>query len=133
MLVFELLLLSFATSQTLEEVLVVRAAGLMADVEASLLLLAITDVIRVCLHNLGVAFARVLVEHLARLVPVIVELLLDVLSEEALRRVSMVAAAASILFLGHGGNESLGLVEGLLHRLLPDQALQELLVELESA
>ena len=42
MLVFELLLLSFATSQTLEEVLVVRAAGLMADVQASLLLLAIT-------------------------------------------------------------------------------------------
>ena len=62
MLVFELLLLSFSASQTLEEMLVVRAAELMADIEASLLLLAIADVIRVCLHDLGVAVARVLVE-----------------------------------------------------------------------
>ena len=72
-------------------------------------------------------------EQLAGFVPVIVKLLLDKLEEETLRRMPMIAAATSVFFFGHSGYESFCLVKGILNGLLPDQALQEFLIEFESA
>ena len=84
-------------------------------------------------HYLGVAVAGVLMEELTCLVPIIVQLLFHVLSEEALGRVPMVTAATAVFFFGHGCNKSFSLVKGLLNRLLSDQTLKKLLIEFERA
>ena len=72
-------------------------------------------------------------KELAGSVPTIVALLLDVFPEQALGCVPMIAAATPVLFFWHSGNESLRLIKGLLNGFLPDQALEELLIEFESA
>ena len=84
-------------------------------------------------HQFDEAFALILMQDLAGRVPVAVTLFLDVFAEEALRCMGVVATATPVVFLGHSRHESFRLVEGLLHCVVANQALQEFLVEFERA
>ena len=70
-------------------------------------------------------------ENLACFVPVVIALSFDEISEQTLWCMSMITAAAPIVFLGHSCDKRLRLVERVLNRGLVDQALEELLIELK--
>ena len=129
--VFELLaLLAAATGQTTEKLLVVLTAVLVTDV--GLRLVSLLLLILGC-QELGVAVTRVLMEALTSLVPIVIALLLDVFSEQALWGVPVVATAAPVLLLWHGSDKIFCLAESVLYGRSPDQALEEFLIEFESA
>ena len=80
-----------------------------------------------------VAIAIVLMQDLACLVLVSVTVILDKVFKKAIARVAMVAAAASVLFFGHGGHETLSVIKGFLDRMLVDECSQEFLIKFEGA
>ena len=144
-LMLELLEVIVALGQLLVEVFINFAPLLVADVELGLRVIVFLTRLymltctllaqNLCLRfdDLFVAVARILVQELARLVYITTALILDKFHEEAIRRVWVMAATAVILVFGHGSYQILCLLKCSLDRVLIDEGLDELLVELEGA